>query len=171
MGDDASMANEPSNRSEVEVSEITGFWLRGGQYVEAADNASLPGVTVEIKRLLLAHAFESGARRVVFRVDALNALGANLGCAGRSLVSLAEDDLLAAVLAPECVLLALLVVGGGVAGLECARVAATRGHRVTAELLDQVECVVVRQADEVDVFREHEHHQHADGEDDLVARH
>jgi len=29
-------------------------------------------------------------------VDALNALGANLGCAGRSLVSLAEDDLLAA---------------------------------------------------------------------------
>lgn len=46
MGDDARMAIDPSARSEVDVSEITGFWLRGGQYVEAADNATLAEVVV-----------------------------------------------------------------------------------------------------------------------------
>jgi len=40
------MSNEPSKQAQVEVSEITGFWLRGGQYVEAADNASLAEVVV-----------------------------------------------------------------------------------------------------------------------------
>jgi hypothetical protein len=46
MGDDARMANDPSARSDVDVSEITGFWLRGGQYVEAADSAHVAEVVV-----------------------------------------------------------------------------------------------------------------------------
>jgi hypothetical protein len=40
------MSNQAAARVEVDVAEITGFWLRGGQYVEAADNASLAEVVV-----------------------------------------------------------------------------------------------------------------------------
>jgi hypothetical protein len=75
------MSNEPSNRAEVEVSEITGFWLRGGQYVEAADNANLAEVVVtdETGSISLGIAFDviiwqpgydiRQARRMLLRAD------------------------------------------------------------------------------------------------------
>jgi hypothetical protein len=36
-----------SARIEVDVTEITGFWLRGGQYLEAADSAGLAEAVVQ----------------------------------------------------------------------------------------------------------------------------
>ncbi len=75
------MANDPSARVEIEVSEITGFWLRGGSYVEAADNASLAEVVVtdESGSVSLGIAFDvivwqaghdiRQARRMLLRAD------------------------------------------------------------------------------------------------------